>query len=216
MKRPGRRRAAPSTSAICAVASAVRKRAAARAPDGWPAWPLSVETRSGRVLCSAGKSPKSTPVAERQRRRRTSSTGGSSASGRVAGGLGRQERPMIASSVHRATSRPAEAAEHREQAATRSAAARRAASGWRRSRGAPPSRRRAPAARASSRLAMLAQAMSSTSAGDAEQQDRAACAPRRGRELWPRAPGLDAELLGLEPRHRLRRSCPPAAAPRRR
>ena len=37
-------------SAICAVASDVRKRAAARAPDGWPACPLSDDTRSGRVL----------------------------------------------------------------------------------------------------------------------------------------------------------------------
>ncbi len=50
-------------SAICDVASSSRARAAPFAPDGWPAWFLSVETRSGRVLWSAGKSPKSRPVA---------------------------------------------------------------------------------------------------------------------------------------------------------
>ena len=50
-------------SAICDVASSSRTRAAPFAPDGWPAWFLSVETRSGRVLWSAGKSPKSRPVA---------------------------------------------------------------------------------------------------------------------------------------------------------
>ena len=49
-------------SAICVVASARRKRDAPRAPDGWPACPFSVERRSGRVLCSAGKSPNSSPV----------------------------------------------------------------------------------------------------------------------------------------------------------
>ncbi len=50
-------------SAICAVTSVVRNRAAARAPDGWPACALIVETRSGRVLCSAGNNPNSRPVA---------------------------------------------------------------------------------------------------------------------------------------------------------
>ena len=61
VKRPAQTSSAID-SAICAVASVVRKRAAARAPDGCPAWPFSVETRSGRVLCSAGKRPNSRPV----------------------------------------------------------------------------------------------------------------------------------------------------------
>ena len=39
-----------------------RKRAADRAPDGWPACPSAPTTRSGRVLCSAGNRPKSSPV----------------------------------------------------------------------------------------------------------------------------------------------------------
>ena len=37
-------------SAICAVASVMRKRAAALAPDGCPALALSAVTRFGRVL----------------------------------------------------------------------------------------------------------------------------------------------------------------------
>ena len=37
-------------------------RGAARAPDGWPACPFSVESRSGRVLCSAGNRPNRRPV----------------------------------------------------------------------------------------------------------------------------------------------------------
>ena len=37
-------------SAICEVTSTVLNRAAARAPEGWPACALSVVTRSGRVL----------------------------------------------------------------------------------------------------------------------------------------------------------------------
>ena len=48
--------------AIWDVASVARNRAAARAPEGWPACPFSVESRSGRVLWSAGKSPKRRPV----------------------------------------------------------------------------------------------------------------------------------------------------------
>ena len=50
-------------SAICAVTSVLRNRAAARAPDGWPACALIADTRSGLVACSAGNSPNSRPVA---------------------------------------------------------------------------------------------------------------------------------------------------------
>ena len=40
----------------------MRNIAAPRAPDGWPDCPLSVGSRSGRVLCSAGNRPNSKPV----------------------------------------------------------------------------------------------------------------------------------------------------------
>ena len=49
--------------AICAVASVARKRAAAFAPDGCPAWPFNVGSKSGLVLWRAGKRPNSKPVA---------------------------------------------------------------------------------------------------------------------------------------------------------
>ena len=48
--------------AICTVASVVRKRRAALAPPGCPAWFFSVAARSGRVLCSAGNKPNAMPV----------------------------------------------------------------------------------------------------------------------------------------------------------
>src|SRR5437867_1114676 len=49
-------------SAICAVASDHRKRAAARDPPGCPEFPLNAETRSGRELWRAGKRPNRIPV----------------------------------------------------------------------------------------------------------------------------------------------------------
>ena len=48
--------------AICTVASVARNRFAALAPDGCPAWLLSVVASSGLVLCSAGNRPNSSPV----------------------------------------------------------------------------------------------------------------------------------------------------------
>ena len=54
-------------SAICAVASDVRKRAAARAPDGWPAWPLSVDTEIGPRAVQRREEAEEQPGAERQR-----------------------------------------------------------------------------------------------------------------------------------------------------
>ena len=62
MKRPAAMSSAID-SAIWTVTSVVRNRDAARAPDGWPACALIVETRSGRVLCSAGNNPNRKPVA---------------------------------------------------------------------------------------------------------------------------------------------------------
>ena len=49
-------------SAICAVTSDVRKRAAPRPPDSLPELLRSSVTRSGRVLCSAGTMPNTSPV----------------------------------------------------------------------------------------------------------------------------------------------------------
>ncbi len=61
MKRPAEIKRAID-SAICAVASVMRKRAADFAPDGCPAFALSADTRFGRVLCRAGNNPKSNPA----------------------------------------------------------------------------------------------------------------------------------------------------------
>ena len=44
-------------SAICAVASVTRKRAAAFAPDGWPAFAFSADTRLGRVTAKSRRQP---------------------------------------------------------------------------------------------------------------------------------------------------------------
>jgi predicted permease len=49
--------------AIWAVASVARNRAAAFAPEGCPACPFNVGSRSGLVVCNAGKRPNSRPVA---------------------------------------------------------------------------------------------------------------------------------------------------------
>ena len=119
---------------------------------------LEHATRSGRVLCSAGNRPKASPVASDSAARRPARVP-SIAEMNVADARRQQRRD--ARSVQRATSRLA-APPSSASGTTRSAAGRRAASGWRRSTAAPPSRRRAPAARASSRLAMFAHAMSST------------------------------------------------------
>ena len=61
MKRPAATSSAID-SAIWAVTSPLRKRAAERAPVSCPALERMVVTRSGRVLCSAGNIPKTSPV----------------------------------------------------------------------------------------------------------------------------------------------------------
>ena len=48
--------------AIWIVASEARNHFADLPPPGWPAWPFSVVSRLGLVLCQAGNSPKSRPV----------------------------------------------------------------------------------------------------------------------------------------------------------
>ena len=147
-------------NAICVVARASRKREAPRAPEGWPDALFSVEIRSGRVLCSAGNSPKSSPVPTV-----------SAAAYSMASGLTRKSivcatcagsSDMMKTSVHFATkseARPPNAASRRDSV-----------SSWpiRRVRLAPMESRTAisvarAAERASSRLAMLAHAISRTS-----------------------------------------------------
>ena len=70
----------------------MRKRAADARARRLAAWPLSAETRSGRVLCSAGNRPNSSAGADRQRRRRTASRAGSIVERHRVGRLGRQQR----------------------------------------------------------------------------------------------------------------------------
>jgi hypothetical protein len=148
-------------SAICAVASDVLNRAAARAPEGWPDWPFMMLWRSGRLLCSAGKIPKSRPVAMVTAAAK-SRTVVSSRTGIVAAGSGGNMAAMPRS-VQLATTRPAIP----PKSASKTDSVRSCAMSLHRL--APIDRRMAisparAAARASSRFAMLAQAMSSTSA----------------------------------------------------
>ena len=100
--------------AICTVASVARKRFAAFAPDGCPAWFLSVVASSGLVLCSAGNRPNSSPVVDRQQRPRTPASRGSSLKATSAAASGGMNEP-IRSSVHFATSTPPTRAQHRQQ-----------------------------------------------------------------------------------------------------
>ena len=61
-------------SAICAVASDERKRAAPRAPDGWPAWPFSADDEIGPRAVQRGEQAEEQARAERQRRAANSMT----------------------------------------------------------------------------------------------------------------------------------------------
>ena len=177
-----------------------RRRARARRLAG-----LALErrrSRSGRVLCSAGKRPNSTPVpiasaaansiTDRVDRRTASS---SAACGR------QQRRDQRSASTARRAAPPTPPNEREQHDSVeqlpRPAAPRLAPID---SRTAISPARAAP--RASSRLAMFAQAISSTNAGDAEQQHQ-----RRLRLACDRAlaaaPGSSSDRLGPEPRHRL-------------
>ncbi len=104
--------------------------------------------------------------------------------------------------VQRATSMPGGAAENRQHARFDQQLRDRAACGSRQSTGESPSRSSAPAARARSRLAMLAQAMSSTSAVTPSSR-RSGVRASPWMELCPRAAVLHQQRLRLETRHRL-------------
>jgi hypothetical protein len=178
-------------SAICAVTSDSRKRDAAREPVSCPVFARMVETRSGRVLWSAGNMPKSSPVPIASAAAKSTTAGCSSSCRVVTACAGRME--PISASVHRATSRLAIP----PSSASRTDSVRSCASTWRRL--APSERRTAisiprPAPRASSRLAMLAQAMSRTRPVMAKSSvsgvRTSACS-----ELCPRRPGSSVTSL---------------------
>ena len=172
-------------SAICVVASIARNRAAERAPDGWPAWPLSVDARSGRVLWSAGNSPNRKPVAIVTAAVKRSSRRSSVQSNPVVANTGSID--AIRSSVHRATRMPAAPPAAASSSDSVSSCAASCA------RLAPidsltaisPAR---PAARASRRLAMLAHAMRSTNTVT-PKSSRSDPPAFVGTPLCPRAPG---------------------------
>jgi hypothetical protein len=148
-------------SAICAVTSAVRSRAAARGPDGCPVCPLRADTRSGLVLASAGSRPNARPVI-------IEITAANTSTGELMSGVNdlaasRGSMAEIPDSVHVATSRPAAPPIRARMPAS--------SSNWPTSchRPAPSDRRTAisvdrAAPRARSRLAMLTQAIRSTMA----------------------------------------------------
>ena len=94
-------------SAICAVTSDVRKRAAARAPDGWPGAARSVVTRSGRVLCSAGNRPNSKPGGDATAPRRRAPPPAAARTAAIDARVRRQQRDDERRASSRATSRPA-------------------------------------------------------------------------------------------------------------
>ena len=192
MKRPAQA-SSVIDSAIWAVASVVRNRWAERAPDGWPAWPLSVETRSGRVLCSAGNSPNRMPVPI-VRAPAKSSTFMSTAEGIVAAASSGSTEAMK-SIVQRATSRPAAppstASRHDSTSSCEMSCSRLAPSDSR----IAISLARA-AARASSRLAMFAHAMISTSAVTPSRSSSGVRASPCT-ELWPRQPSSNSTPLAL-------------------
>ncbi len=172
-------------SAICAVASDVRNRAAARAPDGWPLWPFSVDTRSGRVLCSAGKRPKSSPVAIERIAAKASAVPSSSNAMFCVVSSGSSDARKV--SVHCATTSPATP----PSAASSIDSVRSWRTTW--PRLAPIDSRTAIsvdrfAARASRRLAMFAHAISRTTpvtASSSSSGGRASSCML----LCPRAPG---------------------------
>ena len=178
-------------SAICAVASTIRNRLAPRAPDGWPAWFFKVDTRSGRVLCSAGKRPNSRPVPM------VSPPAKSSAGGLIenaivcAASAGISD--MMRRSVQCATSSPASPPNAASSSDSISSCP------IRRARPAPSDRRMAislarAADRASSRLAMFAQAISSTNPVTLRRSSSGVFATVRV-ELWPRPPGSTTIVL---------------------
>ena len=170
--------------AIWAVTRAVRKRAAARDPEGCPVWPLSVEARSRRVLSSAGKRPNRMPVPS-ARKPATATTPKSREKAIEALASG-GSRVAMKRSVQRATARPATPA--------KAASSTDSVSSWPISlrRPAPIASRTAisptrAAERASIKLATLAQAISSTTPATPRSRISGALASLCI-VLWPRKP----------------------------
>ncbi len=151
----------PVASAIWAVTSAERNRAAPRCPAIWPALARIASMRLERVLCSAGKRPKASPVPTASRAAKAITDGWMlncmmvevSAGSRVA-----SSRSVTSATARLAT--PPMRARSTDSVSSWAIRCRRPAP---RARRTPISLAR-PAARASRRLAMLAQAMRSTTA----------------------------------------------------
>ena len=178
-------------SAICAVTSEVRNRAADARARRLPGLGLDADTRSGFVLCSAGNRPKMNPVAIDSAAAKSDDASLQLELQRLAASGGSSD--AISASVHRATTRPAmppsTASTHDSVSSCTSR--------WRRL--APSDSRMAisvarPAPRASSRLAMFAQAMSSTMPGDGHQEEQRRLGFAMDRALSAVA-GLDLDRL---------------------
>ena len=184
----------PIDSAICAVTRPARKRAAARPPAICPAPARMALMRSSRVLCSAGKSPNTMPVMTLNAAENTI-TGPLTENCIVSAACGGR-RALMTLSVHCATNSDARP----PTSASITLSVRRSTTRCRR---VAPSARRMPislarpAPRASSRLAMLAQAMRRTTPVT-ENSSRIGVFASRSMELWPRAPGVRRSFLFLK------------------
>ncbi len=186
---------------------AFRKRTWPPAAETLPAWSFKVRASFGEVACQAGATPNTTPVRrERPKVKANTRTSGVAVSGRSAELASRVRRALP---VHHAKMIPT-APPARERT-------RLSAINWRTStkRLAPTARRMAisfclPTARASSRFATFAQAMSSRTADDPEEDEERigelfaqvgkASAGRGEDERFggePAAAALRAELDGL-------------------
>ena len=190
-------------SAICDVASAVRKRAAARAPDGLPGLPLERRDQVGRAWCAAPGRARTAGRSRWSARRRSSTTVGVELELERGHCLGRQQRRDQLAASTCATSSPRGAAEHSQQARLGQQLARPAAAGWRRWPAARPSRRDRAAAAGQQQV----RDVRARDEQDESPSRRAAAisgpfASRRHRGLPVRS-RLEQDRLRPEPRHRL-------------
>ena len=163
-------------------------------PSTLPAWSFSVGATSGRVDCSAGARPNSTPVSVETAEREREDAQVGRASRPAAGASGADEE---AEHERRAAGGEREADQRRRR--TRAAGSRPAAAARGDGGVAPSARRTAisrcrPAPRASSRLATLAHAMSSTPAAMAISTHSGGSASRRKLDR-PCALGHDASRV---------------------
>ena len=178
-------------SPICAVASPLRNRFAVRPPVDRPVCPFKVADRSGLVLCHAGSSPNSSPVASASApvNRSIVASRRNSMMDVASGG----SIDAIKASVQRATSRPPNppnpASSHDSASSCRMSCPRVAPIDSRTA--ISPAR---SAVLASSKLAMFTQASSSTTPVTLSSRNNGGAASRR-RLLCPRAPGVSAICL---------------------